>query len=456
MVRRLAGLISLKSLVLAGSAHGQAGPDTLRHADWHLYWHSEFNHVGDSSVVAEQWQFAYPWGRTLGGYEGEYYSGQQVNVDTTGVLHLRAQRRVELRTYQQPSGPVAHLRYDSGMLYTRLACDSMNLNACGERKGFTYGLFEIRCRLPHMPNSFPAFWLYGRPDEVDIFEAGGGDLLSNNVFHNYHEFWRPAPDGVAADASQSFFYWPGTGHLTDDFHTIALSWKPRELVYYFDGRPIRHETRLLPIGCSMELIANLAIFNWASAAGASFDIDYIRIYKQRTPPVQEPIWPVVPAPGILRGPRSTEYVANDTPPEQRWWVLDQPGRRTRLELLSNHNPRNFYTLTLPYQGQWLPSLVTFNEADSPRHWVASPDSGRSPLQWAVLDLRGHTLYQGQQPAALGWELQWPALEPGAYWLVLQIGARQLRQPLYQVGKPAASVFTAEWLAPPPPAVSAGN
>jgi beta-glucanase (GH16 family) len=59
------------------------------------------------------------------------------------------------------------------------------------------------------------------------------------------------------------------------FHTLALSWLPQELVYYFDGVPIRRERRLLPLGCQVDIIANLAVFTWARAQAASMDIDYI-------------------------------------------------------------------------------------------------------------------------------------------------------------------------------------
>ncbi|GAB3332134.1 hypothetical protein GCM10027511_41300 [Hymenobacter humi] len=439
-------LVILKCLTSATLGHAQSRPDTLRHADWHLYWHDEFDRAGDSSTVARHWQFAYPWGRTLGGNEGEYYSGQQVSADTAGVLHLRARRRAAPRHYQMPGGPIRQLQYESGMLFSRAVQDSMRLPACGERTGFTYGLFEIRCRMPSTPNSFSAFWLYGNPDEVDIFEAGGSDLISNNVIHGSHEFWRPGPD----EASQSFFYWPGPGRLTDGFHTLALSWQPQELVYYFDGLPIRRETRLLPLGCSLELIANLAMFNWASAQTASFDIDYIRVYKSRKTLAQGPVRPVAPAAGAYLGPRSPDGVRGATRPEMRWRVLEQLNQRPRLVLETNLNPRDFNTLALPSQGRWAPSMPSFNEADSPRHYVAAPDadSGRAALSWTIYDLCGRPIQSGRQLPAAGWELSWPGLVPGAYSLSLQIGNRQLYQNLYQLGRPARSEFTARWLVRP--------
>lgn len=431
-------------LILVGAVgYCQHLSDTLRHADWNLYWHSEFNKAGDSSTVAQQWQFAYPWGRNLGDYEGEYYSGQQVTVDTAGMLHLQAQRRATPRPYEAGNGHVRQLKYESGMLFSRAVRDSTQPNGCGERSGFACGLFEIRCRLPNTPNSFPAFWLYGSPDEIDIFEADGSDLLSNNVILASHDFWRTGP----AEGSQSFFYWIGTGHLTDGLHTLALSWQPQELVYYFDGIAIRHETRLLPLGCSLDLIANLAMFSWASAKTASFDIDYIRVYKSRKVSALVPLTPVAPVAGAYQGPRSLVGTRANACSEVSWRVLEQPAKRLRLAMQTNLNPREYSTLPLPYKSHWFAPLVGFNEADSPRHWIVSPDSGRSSMNWTLYDLQGRLVCSGQHPPAAGWEMYWPNLAPGAYCLLFRIGTRQVYQTVYQLGRSANPVFTTEWLAP---------
>ncbi|MBH8558776.1 glycoside hydrolase family 16 protein [Hymenobacter negativus] len=439
-------LLVARLAVVAGTAHGQAPPDTLRHANWQLYWANEFNTPGDSSVVAARWQFAYPWGRNLGGSEGQYYTGEQVAVDSAGLLHLRARLRDTPRPYR-----ARQLRYDSGMLFSRSGKDSLALVGCdNSRTGFTYGLFEIRCRLPRADASTSAFWLYGAPDEVDVFEAGGQEEITNNIILWNHEFWRLGQPGIANEASQSFFHWTGPGRLTDSLHTYAVSWQPQELVYYFDGVAIRHETRLLPLGCPLDVISNLGMYSWAQTRTASLDIDYIRVYKQPKGTVaRPPVAPVAPAPGILQFPHTTAGVLGAEPPEMRWRWQEHPNQRPRLELVYNRNPHDFASLPLPVRGRWLAPLVAFNDADSPRHRVASPDSGRSSLSWTLYDLCGQPVRSGQQLPAVAWELSWPALPPGAYSLRLRAGTHQVRQTVYQLGRPDATVFTPEWLAGPP-------
>lgn len=460
MMMRNCGLSIALCLLGGGAAQAQAQPDTLRHADWQLYWASEFNTPGDSSVVAGHWQFSYPWGRNLGGTEGQYYTGEQVAVDSAGLLHLRARRRPAPRSYSIGGSTPRSLPYDSGMLFSRSSDDSLMLvGGHGGQMGFTYGLFEIRCRLPRAVASFSSFWLYGNPDEVDVFEAGSPpELISNNVILWSHSFWRLGKPGLANEASQSLFYWPGPSRLTTNLHTYAVSWQAQELVYYFDGVAIRHETRLLPLGRPLDVIANLGMSSWAQDSAAALDIDYIRVYKQpRNTVARPPVAPVAPAPGILQFPRTTAAVLGTEAPEMRWRWPDTPGQRPRLELYRNLNPRDFTSLPLPVQGHWRAPLVAFNDPESPRHWVASPDSGRSSLSWTLYDLCGQPVRSGQQLPAPAWELAWPTLPPGAYSLRLRAGARQVRQTVYQLGRPDDTVFTPEWLAAPaePEADAAG-
>jgi beta-glucanase (GH16 family) len=450
MKRFLCGLLIARLVLLVGVGHGQSAADNLRHADWPLYWTNEFSTPGDSSVVSSHWQFAYPWGRNLGGYEDQYYTGQQVTVDSAGLLHLRARRRATPRPYRVGNGPVRQLHYDSGMLFSRTAKDSLALQGCDDtRTGFTYGLFEIRCRLPRADAPSSAFWLYGAPDEVDIFEAGAPEAISNNIILWNHEFWRPGQPGSDKEESQSFFYWTGPGRLADSLHTYAVSWQPQELVYYFDGVAIRHETRLLPLGCPLDVISNLGISSWAQSLVAALDIDYIRVYRQpRHTASRPPVAPVAPRAGIWQIPHATAGVLGGAAPEMRWRWLVRFCQRPRLELVYNSNPAGFASLPLPAQGRWLAPLVGFNAADSPRHSVASPDSGRSALSWTLYDLCGRPVRSGQQAPAATWELHWPTLPPGAYSLCLRAGSQQVRQTVYQLGQPVEHVFSDAWLALP--------
>jgi len=427
------------------AAHAQQ-LDTLQHSKWKLYWASEFNVPGDSSVIAAQWQFAYPWGRNLGGYEGQYYDGRQIVIDSAGILHLRAQRRSRPRPYPVGNG-TRMLEYESGMIFSRYKQDSLLPDAAKGRTGFMHGLFEIRCRFPSTPDSFSSFWLFGHPDEVDVFEAGTPELITNNIILWKQWYWRPGPLDEPNEASQSFFYWKGPGRLSDAYHTLAVSWEPQALTYYFDGFPIRRETRLVPMGFPFDVIANLGMTTWAQAKTGAFDIDYIRVYRPVLPAPLLPLDHQAPTAGFMQMPRTLESVERGRSPEMQWQVNAPPARRPRLELRGNINPRANTHLALPAQRHWHTPWVGFNIGETPQHWVASPDSGRSSLSWTLYDLCGRPVRSGQQLPAATWQLAWPDLPPGAYALRLRMGSCQVRHTVFQLGKPEDVVFTPEWLTP---------
>ena len=196
--------------------------DTLNYADWRLVEDENFDEDGDSTLLTPRWRFAYPWGRNLGGLLTEYFTGQEVNV-RDGTLRLTAHRLPQPRRYVLGS-EIRALRYTSGMLYSRRnAPDSLRPAACGQGDGYGYGLFEIRCRLPFDTGSYPAFWLYGAPDEVDMFEASPSGF-SNNVHLHPHPYWRQGP--VEEDECPCNYYWPGAEAFTEQYHRYAVAWLP--------------------------------------------------------------------------------------------------------------------------------------------------------------------------------------------------------------------------------------
>ena len=153
-----------------GAAAQVLAADSVPPADWHLALDEEFNASGDSSTLAARWRFAYPWGPTPGGLEGEYYTGTEVHV-RGGSLLLTAHRLPRPRTVQH-GRELLHLPYTSGMVYGRHpGPDSLRPAPCPPNEGLSYGWFELRCRLPRDAGSFPAFWLYGPPGRVG---RGGG------------------------------------------------------------------------------------------------------------------------------------------------------------------------------------------------------------------------------------------------------------------------------------------
>jgi hypothetical protein len=422
------------------TAHAQ---DTLSYTNWHLVQAEEFNTDSDSSALATRWRFDYPWGRNLGGTETEYYVGQEVN-SRAGILRLSAHRLATPRSYPL-ANDVRHLRYTSGMLYGRhTAPDSLRPTPCPPGDGVTYGLFEIRCRQPIDIASFPAFWLFGNPDEVDIFESFR-DGISNNIWLHKHDYWRPGP--VEEPSCQCFYFWPKANRFANEFHRYALEWLPGQLIFYFDGVPIRRETRFRPLGCGMAVITNLAIWAWMGAPADALEIDYIRLYQPRRLPA--PAFgseaAELPKSGVLRFPRATAPARSNPVGEQRWQLGRSSTNQTTLYLRDNFNPNCLSTMPLPlaptWQGPWL-----ISEQSTP---IKVTHADTTALQWAVLDAQGHEQLAGQAP------VEWyPAaccftkLEPGAYQVRLQLRGATIRyQPLYIIDQPASSQPTQAWLQP---------
>lgn len=414
--------------------------DTLTYTNWRLVQAEEFNAPGDSSALAARWRFAYPWGRSLGGFETEYYTGSEVAV-RNGSLQLSAHKLATPRTYkagEQERKP----RYTSGMLFSKgVGPDSLRPKGCPPGDGVTYGLFEIRCRQPATHGLFPAFWLFGHPDEIDVFEADQSGF-SNNVILHEHEFWRPGP--VEEAGCQCFYYWPKASRFAQQYHRYALEWLPGQVTFYFDGVPIRRETRFQVLGCGLNIIANLAVWAWAAAQSDTLAIDYIRVYHPRTLPAL-PFGAEAARPlqgGLARVPRLSAPERSNPAGEQRWQLERVAGGQVSLYLRDNFNASCSSTLPLPVASAWHGPWVVANQATP----IVVLNQDSVAAHWTVLDEQGHGLMTGQaapgrwQPALTAWA----KLAPGAYHVRLQLGEAVRYQVLYVVAQPADSQPTAVW------------
>lgn len=110
---------------------------------------------------------------------------------------------------------------------------------------FKYGYFEIKCKLPFHPGSFPAFWLFNGGDdsdpyyeEIDIMEYSYGDIgngtpnrISRGLLYNPHETACPtASYGGSINI-------PNNGTITQ-WHTYGCDWQPGRITWYLDGEII--------------------------------------------------------------------------------------------------------------------------------------------------------------------------------------------------------------------------
>ncbi len=170
---------------------------------------------------------------------------------------------------------------------------------------FTYGRFEVRCRIPKGAGLWPAFWGFGGETEIDVFEFCGEQ---SNLFKGaLHRWGRPK------------FSTNGKRRLSDlsrGFHEYAVEWERDGISWYIDGELVLYRGRFVdkrgrPLpACErspgehftapyyprsedgVNIILDLAVSEpkgfckgpkrptpWPE--GTSFDVDYVRVFQRR-------------------------------------------------------------------------------------------------------------------------------------------------------------------------------
>lgn len=138
-----------------------------------------------------------------------------------------------------------------------------------------YGYFEMRARVPRGKGLWPAFWMLPAdmtwPPEIDVMESVGNPSKVYVAFHSK----------AAKDGGKELRVTPG-------FHTYAVAWDPRSIVWFIDGREVHRVPTPADMHKPMFLVANLAMGGgWAGPPDATtpfpatYEIDYIRAYQFR-------------------------------------------------------------------------------------------------------------------------------------------------------------------------------
>ena len=228
---------------------------------------------------------------------------------------------------------------------TRNAIVSSRLSTYG-LYGFTYGVVEARMKVPWEKGLWPAFWMLGSNvpqvgwpacGEVDIMEVFGHRRghKSCSTVHNPQHSWGtkdPLDGGCAA--------------LTSEWHTWWVHWDESYIAFYFDdeSEPIYRYDRepkggkeQYPYTLPMYFIINLAVGGNGPSEpvdeaalrppGASFLIDYVRVYDHAMPPVA-PSPPIAPPPPLPNNPTSPASPpsppASPPPPPSPSWPPPPP------------------------------------------------------------------------------------------------------------------------------------
>lgn len=251
-------LVLLVWVLLAGAILpelGLLGPRAAagQQPGWRLVFSDEFN---TDTFDTARWKTAFPWGRD------RRHLGELQRYTPEGVTLGDGNLRIVARPTDRGG-----YGYTSGLI-------SSHASFAQE-----YGRFEMRARLPLGQGLWPAFWLLPEterwPPEIDVFEALGHQ--TDTVYMNVH--WRE--EGKHLQRKGTF----SGPDFSANYHTFAVEWNPREIVWFVDGIERHRVEDANPRG-PMYLLANLAVGGeWPGAPDAStpfpavFAIDYIRVYE---------------------------------------------------------------------------------------------------------------------------------------------------------------------------------
>lgn len=146
----------------------------------------------------------------------------------------------------------------------------------------TYGVFEMRAKLPKGRGIWPAFWLLPAdkswPPEIDVMEFLG---------HEPTVYYTTLHSSVGGVQTKSDIPAISIPDASAGFHTYTVEWTPTEIIFYFDDKEVARRPTPADMNKPFYILANLAIGgSWAGSPTATtifpaiYEIDYIRAYKR--------------------------------------------------------------------------------------------------------------------------------------------------------------------------------
>ncbi|MFA4851087.1 MAG: glycoside hydrolase family 16 protein [Bacteroidales bacterium] len=236
-------------------------------ADWELTFSDEFS---DTVLNHNIWKTEFPWGQSSSDDNMYYYIDSAFAIKD-GILHIQAKRDTVMGLVHDDNYNYSYKQFylTSGMLQS---ADSFSQQ---------YGYFEIRSKVPYGMGFWPAFWLMvysGWPPEIDVYEIMGSQpnrlhmanhFRDKNSIHRQNAITINGPD------------------FSQDFHTFAIEWNPKEIIWYLDDVKVFRSEIGIPEE-RMYLILTLALggdfageIDNTTPLPNSFDIDYIRVYRKK-------------------------------------------------------------------------------------------------------------------------------------------------------------------------------
>ena len=152
-----------------------------------------------------------------------------------------------------------------------------------------YGRWECRCRVPADEGVRSAYWMWGStwPPEIDVFEIDGRSGHSDqkiNLHYNRHE------DGSHDSIGSTL----GAQRRDGKWQEFVLEWSPGKIEMITDGIKIFRCTTKDIVKWYDDPIAQMWVLIYQAVIGdtvkepdengviSSFDIDYVRVYKDES------------------------------------------------------------------------------------------------------------------------------------------------------------------------------
>lgn len=239
---------------------------SLEKRDWRMTFNDEFS---NSILNRSTWRTSFPWGQSSFNIEPQLYIDSAFSIHD-GVLYIEEKRDTVIGTvYDENFNPVQkEFFYTSGMIQSLYSFTQQ------------YGYFEVRSKSPFGVGISSAFWMMPTdiwPPEIDIYELYGE--VPNRLHMTNHFIDRngdPAQNSITIN----------TFDLTQDFHTYAVEWNPKEIIWYLDNEKVFSSESGVP-NERMYLVLGLGLRAEVPGFGTNatilpsyFLIDYVRAYTK--------------------------------------------------------------------------------------------------------------------------------------------------------------------------------
>ncbi len=246
-----------------------------------LVWNDEFD--GSGAIDSEKWfhQTQLPNGNSWYNNEIQHYTDRLDNSYVSdGTLKIVAKKETYTDQGQTKE-------YTSARLNSKYA--------------FTYGLVEVKAKLPEGVGTWPAIWMLGQNisepgaywqtlgygttswpycGEIDIMEHWGAN--QNYVQSALHT---PSSYGGTSNVGGQYI-----SNASTQFNVYTLEWTPEQMIFSVNGyvhytyNPNPQNSETWPFDAHQYLLLNIAIESsiTSSFTETEMEIDYVRVYEAST------------------------------------------------------------------------------------------------------------------------------------------------------------------------------